>query len=60
MHGPFIINVLIVLVIITGLVLTQNPLFILGCFFFANMPFVVPEPEEDYPAQPMGFTADVE
>jgi hypothetical protein len=66
MYQPFIINLLIIAVILMGIALTLNPLFILGLLLLQSMPFIPPslfEPEDDDlppdESQLMGFTADI-
>ena len=78
MYQQLTVNVLIVTMIIAGLAITGNPLFIFGLMFLAQMPVIIPkthidaedlqsrtnargeEDDDGYPAQPVGFTANVD
>lgn len=64
MQNALYINLAIIGIIVLGLILTYNPLFILGCFFLVNMPFFGPQPppedeDPEYDESRAGFTADI-
>lgn len=59
MYQFFLLNVMIVLLVVYGLAITGNPLFVLLLLLLRDMPFGEPEEEEEYPSQPMGFNADI-
>ncbi|TSP13934.1 hypothetical protein [Cupriavidus campinensis] len=62
MHYALTINIGIILVIVAGLILTSNPLVLLGLFFLRDMPYQLEAmklgAEDDEPSNPIGFTTD--
>lgn len=55
---------LVTAVVLTGLVMTQNPLFVLGLFFMPEYPMLVPDPttvpkEKEELQNGIGFLAEM-
>ena len=68
MNHAIVMNVLITVVVLVGLLILQNPLFILGFMFLVDLPYglhpsqtnaVGKDNNDDDEPQAMGFTQDV-
>lgn len=70
MNQTLLINLAIIAVVALGLVITGNPLFVMGLLMLPQLPYglaqeqmrmdaMLDEDEDEYPAKPVGFTQDV-
>jgi hypothetical protein len=70
MNQTVLINLAIIALVALGLILTGNPLFVLALLLMPQLPYglaqeqmrmnaMLGDNEDDFPAQPVGFTQDV-